>query len=295
MNFIIDIIKGMFIGVANIIPGVSGGTMAVSMGVYDKMVGAINSITTKFRKSIFTLIPLLLGMIIGIVVFSYIIPYSLIHYSFQTVMCFSGLVIGGIPDLMKHTRNALVKEKKYVNPAHIILFVTLFSLAIIMAISEGTPSGSTSITINLSTIIILALLGIIAAATMVIPGISGSLLLMILGYYSKIISTISSFITALKNMDTASILHNVFILLPFGIGCILGILLISKLITWLLKNYESLTYFSILGLVTASPIAILLNMENPNFKIIPIVIGILLFTISTLFTYYFSKKTNETD
>ena len=71
MKFLFDIIKGAFIGVANIIPGVSGGTMAVSMGVYDKLIEAINKLTKEFKKSFLTLLPLVIGMAAGIGIFSY--------------------------------------------------------------------------------------------------------------------------------------------------------------------------------------------------------------------------------
>ena len=112
MKFIFDIIKGIFIGIANIIPGVSGGTMAVSMGVYDKLINSINSIIKDFKKSFLTLLPLVIGMIGGIGIFSYIIPYSLSHYAFQTCMCFTGLIVGGIPQIIGNASDALKKEER---------------------------------------------------------------------------------------------------------------------------------------------------------------------------------------
>lgn len=112
MKFIFDIIKGIFIGIANIIPGVSGGTMAVSMGVYDKLINSINSIIKDFKKSFLTLLPLVIGMIGGIGIFSYIIPYSLSHYAFQTCMCFTGLIVGGIPQIIGNASDALKRKKE---------------------------------------------------------------------------------------------------------------------------------------------------------------------------------------
>ena len=106
------------------------------------------------------------------------------------------------------------------------------------------------------TIISLFLVGIIASATMVVPGVSGSLVMMILGYYYGILEAIRSFIEALKNLDTAGLLNGFLLLFPLGIGVLLGIFLIAKLITFLFERYGVQTYCAILGLIVASPFAI---------------------------------------
>lgn len=148
MKFIFDIIKGIFIGIANIIPGVSGGTMAVSMGVYDKLINSINSIIKDFKKSFLTLLPLVIGMIGGIGIFSYIIPYSLSHYAFQTCMCFTGLIVGGIPQIIGNASDALKKEERKMRFTHVIAFVILAALAVIMAVANGNNSGPSVITVD---------------------------------------------------------------------------------------------------------------------------------------------------
>lgn len=293
MKFIFDIIKGIFIGVANIIPGVSGGTMAVSMGVYDKIINSINSITKEFKKSFLTLLPLVIGMIGGIGVFSYIIPYSLSHYAFQTCMCFAGLIVGGIPQIIGNTSDALKKEERKMGFTHIIAFIVLAALAVIMAVANGNNSGPSVITVDFKNIVILVVIGIVAAATMIVPGVSGSLVLMILGYYSGIIGTIRDFISSLKNLNWSGLGHCVAILVPFAIGCVLGILLISKLISWLFKKFESVTYCAILGLIAASPFAIFYKMEKCTFTTVNIIVGIVLFAVACAFTYLFSKKTKS--
>lgn len=293
MKFIFDIIKGIFIGVANIIPGVSGGTMAVSMGVYDKIINSINSITKEFKKSFLTLLPLVIGMIGGIGVFSYIIPYSLSHYAFQTCMCFAGLIVGGIPQIIGNTSDALKKEKRKMGFTHVIAFIVLAALAVIMAVANGNNSGPSVITVDFKNIVILVVIGIVAAATMIVPGVSGSLVLMILGYYSGIIGTIRDFISSLKNLNWSGLGHCVAILVPFAIGCVLGILLISKLISWLFKKFESVTYCAILGLIAASPFAIFYKMEKCTFTTVNIIVGIVLFAVACAFTYLFSKKTKS--
>ena len=293
MKYIVDFIKGIFIGVANIIPGVSGGTMAVSMGIYDKLVSSINNLTKHFKKAFITLLPIVLGMVAGIAAFSFIIPYCLTNFSFQTCMCFAGLIIGGIPELIIASKNALNKEKSRIKPAHIIAFIILTGVAVFMAVANPSSSGNAVIEINFGMILLLLLMGAICSAAMVIPGISGSLILMLMGYYGSIIGTISGFLEALKNLDKTALLHHVSVLIPFGIGCIVGILLISKLITFLLKRFESVTYCAIMGLVIASPFAIFFNMESAVFSPVSIIAGIILLIAGAAFTYLFGKKKKE--
>ena len=293
MKFILNIIKGMIIGIANIIPGVSGGTMAVTMGVFDKMIEAINGLTKNFKKSFFTLLPIGIGMIGGIGLFSFILPYCLSNFSFQTSMCFIGLIVGGMPAFITNTGTSFEKEKKKLNPLHVIGFLVFLGIAVFMAVANPTSTTADSIEIVPFTIVLLLVMGMTCSAAMVIPGVSGSLLLMMFGYYSGIIGTISSFLSAIKNLDGSGILHCIIILAPFGIGCILGILLISKLIDFLLKKYESLTYCGIFGLVAASPFAILVKMENPVYTPVSVIVGVVLFIAGAAFTYFFeifSKK-----
>ncbi len=294
MKFIIDVIKGIFIGVANIIPGVSGGTMAVTMGIYDKLIGSINGIIKNFKKSFLTLLPIVIGMVAGIAVFSFIIPHCLSKYSFQTCMCFVGLIVGGIPAIFTSAQNALDNEKrKSINPVHVLLFIIFCALAVWMAVANPSTATAESLKADPGLMILLFFMGVICAAAMVVPGISGSLLLMMFGYYSGVIGTISIFLTALKNLDGSGLLNSVLILAPFGIGCIIGILLISKLINWLLKKFESFTYCGILGLIAASPFAILYKMENPSYSPVSIIVGIVLFIAGAAFSYLFEKLTSK--
>ena len=126
MNFLFDIIKGMLIGVANIIPGVSGGTMMVSMGVYEKIIGVVNNLFKDIKKSILTLLPLGIGMLLGVAVFSFIIPWCLEVYPFPTSFCFIGLILGGVPAIIKPAKESLHKEGKSISVPHIIAFVFFF-------------------------------------------------------------------------------------------------------------------------------------------------------------------------
>ena len=293
MNFLFDVIKGILIGVANIIPGVSGGTMMVSMGVYEKIIGVVNNIFKDIKKSILTLLPLGIGMLLGVAVFSFVIPWCLEVYPFPTSFCFIGLILGGVPAIIKPAKESLYKEGKSVAAPHIIAFACLFALAVGMAAMNDTQTNFASFDLNIGFMIIMFLVGVVSAATMVIPGVSGSLVLMILGVYAGIMSSISGFISAVFAFDWAQIFYYVGILAPFGIGVIVGIFAVAKLIEWLFAKFPSITYCGILGLIIASPIAIVIKMGRNNINPITIIVGIVLLVLGTWFTYWFGKKTEE--
>lgn len=293
MKFLIDLLKGMVVGVANIIPGVSGGTMMVTMGIYQKIIGAINNLFKHFKQSILTLLPIGIGMVAGIGIFSYILPYCLENQPLPTSLCFIGLILGGIPFIIKPASQSLKSEGKHISFQHVIAFLILFVIAVAMAFMSETETHSAAFNLNAGLVIELFIIGVIASATMVIPGVSGSLVLMLLGFYSGIIETIRDFIDSLISFNASALLHCVGILLPFGIGVVVGIFAVSKLIEWLFEKHPSVTYSAILGLILASPIGILAKMEHNNINAVSIIAGIVLLVGCTWFTYWFGKKTEN--
>ena len=291
MNFLFDIIKGMLIGVANIIPGVSGGTMMVSMGVYEKIIGVVNNLFKDIKKSIITLLPLGIGMVLGVAVFSFIIPWCLEVYPFPTSFYFIGLILGGVPAIVKPAKESLHKEGKSISAPHLIAFAFFFALAVGMAAMNETQTSFANFDLNVGFMLTIFLVGVVSAATMVVPGVSGSLVLMILGFYEGIMSSISGFISAVFAFDWAQIFYYVGILAPFGVGFIVGIFAVAKLIEWLFEKFPSITYCGIIGLIVASPIAIVIKMGHNNINAVTIIVGIVLLAVGTWFTYWFGKKT----
>lgn len=283
MNIIKEILKGMLIGIANIIPGVSGGTMAVSMGVYDKLILAITGIRKQFKKSVLTLLPILIGALAGIGILSFVVKRALENYPMQTSGLFIGLIIGGIPMIVKRA------ELKKIGIVHIILFLAFFALVIGMAFMSGNETAATDITVNFGNIIKLFLVGIIASATMIIPGVSGSLVLMILGFYSIIISNISNFLEALLSFDMPAIWHGFGIFVPLGLGILIGIGLIAKLIEVLFAKAPKLTYSAILGLIIGSPIAILYEMGINTVTVGSTIVTVIAFSIGFIVSYYLGE------
>lgn len=279
-----DILKGIIIGVANIIPGVSGGTLAVSMGIYSKIIGSITNLFKDFKNSVKTLFPYAVGMILGIAVFSFVITYLFDNFPIPTNFLFIGLILGGVPIIYNG-----VKKKK-IDVLHIILFLIFASVVIFMGVTKTTSASTTAITLNFVEVIKLILIGIVAAATMVIPGVSGSMMLTLLGYYQPITSTIKELIKSLAAFDMNAVLNSIGILLPFGIGVIIGIIVIAKLIEYLLKKCPSYVFASILGLIVASPVAILYQTSFVSVEIPIIMISVVTLAVGIITSLKLGKE-----
>lgn len=286
MNIVKEFLKGILIGVANIIPGVSGGTMAVSMGVYDKIIKAITGIRKNFKESILTLLPYGIGAVTGIGILSFVVKYVLSNYPMQTSGLFIGLIIGGLPILVKHVKGARLTA------ANIIAFIVFFCVVTGMAFLSGSEGSATDIAVNFSTVVQLFFIGVIASATMIIPGVSGSLVMMICGFYGIIISNISNFISSLLHFDINALIHGFGVLFPFGIGVLVGIGLVAKLIEILFAKVPVLTYSAILGLIIGSPIAIIYKAGISSISIVGVLVTVVTFCVGFAISFLLGKDEN---
>ena len=280
-------IKGFIMGIANIIPGVSGGTLALIMGIYEDFINAISHFFSNFKKNILFLLPVFLGMGVAIVSMSNVISFSYKHVPIATTLFFVGLVLGGIPLLTNKLKKSSGNKKSFIN---YLVFIMTFSLVIFMALADTIFKGLGDVSFNnlgVIKVVLLFLVGVIAAGTMVIPGVSGSLVLMLLGYYYPIINTIKDLI------HFKDLFNNCLVLGIFGIGILVGIVLISKLFEYLFKRQETKTYFGVLGFIYASIIAIpysALHQLNLSFHYYEIIIGIVLLVLGIVISYYLGDK-----
>lgn len=282
MKLFFDVLKGMVIGLANIIPGVSGGTMMVSMGIYDTLIYCITHLFKQFKKSILTLLPYAAGMVIALVGLSFVITASLDNYALPTNALFIGLIFGGLPAIFAQIRG----EKKGVPGAVLFVLAAAFIIFLELIRTENTVD----IHLSVLEVVKLFVMGVIASATMVIPGVSGSMMLMLFGYYHPVIGAVKALATALASFDMGALLTNAGILLPFGIGIVVGIFAIAKLIETLLARWKGLTYCAILGLVWASPVAILMGLDYSGLSVATVAVSVVTFAAGFAIAWALSKK-----
>lgn len=255
MNFI----KGFICGIGNIIPGLSGSAFLIILGVYEKCLNAISNIFKNFKNSFKFLFPIGIGIILGTLLFSNIINYMLTNYLMITSIIFAFFVFGTIPSLFK-------KAFKYgVKLSYFIPFFITFSLGIILLFFKS----NTIYEINYN-FIKLFLSGFLLSISTIIPGISGTVLLTMFGMYTTYINSISTL--------------NISILFPIMLGFIICSYFLSKLISYLLKNYYGYTFFGILGFtISTVPSLIMTKLYICTDLFIGIILGIISFII-TLFS-----------
>ena len=290
-NHILNFLKGICIGIANVIPGFSGGTMAVMVKIYDLFVYAFANIFNDFKNVVKKCWSLFLGILVGILLALVTIVKLLEVIPFITIMFFIGLIIGSIPSIYKKTKGRKVKI------VDIVCFILAIAIMVILPFIKTDNDISNSY--NFSIYIIMFLMGVICSAAMVIPGVSGSLVLMAFGYYALFMNTFIALLVNLFNFSLTNYWSMFFIIFCFVIGCVVGIVFISKLISKLLEKHPKTVYFTILGLLIASIFSVIystfneytitLNVPTIIFSIISLSLGIGLVFIGE----YFSKKSEN--
>ncbi len=250
MKWFLDVLRGMVIGLANVIPGVSGGAMMVAMGIYDRIIRAINNLRKNFKKCFAILLPYGVGMAIAILLGAVGLKMAFAKFPLPTNVLFIGLILGSLPFILKQLKGERIGWQG------VLAFLVAFAVIIGLRIMD--THNSTDVELNAGEIIKLFLLGVVSCATMV--GISSSMLLKTLGYYEVIVTgAIPALLKGVTTGDWGMVWHNVGILVPFGIGVIFGVIAVAKLIGFAMKKWKTQSYCAILGVVAASPVVILMD------------------------------------
>ena len=239
LNYIKKIIAGIAVGIANVIPGVSGGTIAVVFGVYSDLIGAA-SLDIKTIKANFKIYLCLFGgMGLGALLFARLFKLVYERFPIQTNFFFVGLIVGSIFIIFDLVREK-EKESSFTKVSKIIWFFIGLSIMLALYFSKGAAASSDAAieTLSLGNFILLFLIGFAGAAAMVIPGISGSFILLILGAYYTVIKAITDL--------------NIPVLIPIGLGVRAGFILSARLIGFFMEKCPNVTYAFFLGLVLGS-------------------------------------------
>lgn len=266
----INLLKGIIIGIGKIIPGVSGSVLAITLGVYDKSIEYINNFKYNKKESIKYLLPLGIGIIISIIIFSKIITLLLNKYYQITMLLFIGLIIGGLPEIIKKTH-------KQDNILVVVSFIIFFLISITNVNSNYILKE------NFLDNIIFFISGFLEAIGTIVPGISSSALLMILGTYNIILSSIG-------NITNISILlTNIKIIIPFLLGVFIGIIILIKIINYLLKQHEKKLYSFVLGVLLSSIVLLIIKVVKAKITIIELIIGLIFLVLGILISNIIKK------
>jgi putative membrane protein len=238
--------KGFLIGLSTIIPGFSGGTMILILGCLVEFTTNLSMLLKRPILAIKELSGYFIGIILGVVSTTYFVLSCLKKYPILTASFFVGLIIGTIP--------IVFKETNYQKPKFYTLLC--FTLSFIISLMLSTFKSDIVIlnvnNINVINVIYVFLISIIAFAMMIIPAASGSLILLIFGVYDFILEVFKDFITNFFSFRLNLILNDLLILIPFGLGGLIGIVIISKVLNKLLLKHSMSIWYIILGLLISS-------------------------------------------
>ena len=265
MRYFYNFLIGILLGFGAILPGVSSGVICIIFGIYERLVDSILSIFKNFKNNIKFLLPIGLGSFLGIFILGNAIKYLFSNFHEACSYCFMGLILGTVPSLFRQANN----NKKCISFKYIIYMLISFFIGVLLIVFENLYAlSSTSISSN---IYYLIFAGFIMSIGIIVPGVSNTVLLMLLGVYSIYLDAVSTL--------------NLLILIPMAIGIALGSLIWLKLIQYLLKNYHSQTLFSITGFVLGSTLFLF-----PGFSLdFAHLLYIFIFVISILFSYRLSR------
>ncbi len=301
-------IYGIFMGMFEVVPGISGGTLAVLLNIYDKLINAVSGLLTEFKKNGQFLITIVSGMAVGIYGFSHVLVFLNKNFPAQINFLLVGLIVGIVPMVFKKSIERVFRFRNFVGfllTFIIMLLISYFSIKQNMQnfLNETSVENYSSlIYINLSPyqFIKFFLVSVLSAFCLMLPGCSGTMIMLVFGIYASVINAIHSL--------------NFLILIPTGLGVLTGLFLGSKIIKFCFLNFEKATYWGILGLVLGSvftPLAtaiqhllfkcgVIINnnlntqnlFSNLNFIFISLS-SILVLILGIAFSYLFSKKVEE--
>lgn len=295
-QFLIDVLCGAAMGLAFIVPGISGGALAVIFKFYDKIINAISNIFKKFKESVLYLLPIALGVIICVA--ALIIPLNLaMEYILFVIIClFAGFIVGSMPGLFDS-----VKTSKF-KPIYILIFIIPFIISVglgVLSVVCKFDFNEPFIEFPIWLYFVMIPIGFILSLTVVIPGVSGSAFLITIGFYNPIVGLLDE----IMHLDFTHIGQTIGIVACAGIGFIIGVFSVAKMMSYLLKKYAIGTMYGIIGFVAGSIIALFINNDvwayYPNLvnRQWEIYVGVLVFILAIVGSYMLvrlgRKKENE--
>ena len=251
-------LAGLGVGVASSIPGVSGGTIMVILKIYEGIIWATSHLFKEFKKAVKYLLPIILGAFTAAVPMIFVMDYALRGFLFGAVCIFAGFIIGSIPSITDEIKGEKVK------PLYIVILVV--SLLVAAGVAAASVFAKTDVTPHFNQpewwfYLVCIPVGIFASASLVVPGISGGMLLILIGFYKPLMTSTAGIIKEALGGDFTHFWTQLGLLGCFAVGLAIGFLAISVLMNILLKKYHAATFYGILGFVIGSTIALFFNYE----------------------------------
>ena len=260
------LIAGLAIGTGAAIPGVSGAAIAVIFRVYEDIIGAVNNFRKRFGWAITVLIPILIGVIIAVGICIVLFHLAFKHLMFVLMCLFAGFLIGSFPGITDEVKGEKINRKAII--LIIIGFIFVIGLGVLSVIMglQGSPIGDLfKDPIPWWLYLVLIPVGAVAAVALTVPGLSGSLILLIIGFYRPLVDSAETWAKELLQGNFNHTLPLIGVIGCFGIGCLIGVVLVSKIMNVLLRKWRKETFFTIIGFISGSVFVLFFNLEIFNY------------------------------
>lgn len=278
MEWIKRILYGALIGIAAIAPGLSGGTIAIALGFYENLIRAISELLHHFKKNFLYLLPFGAGALISAAALSVVIHFIFIHYPLPANALFTGFILGTIPFIRKRLWNSLNEKKP--QPSHLCttaVFFFLILLPVFLQPDTAPEKDSFIFAPDPLSILLLFGMGMIIAATMVIPGLSGTMILSAMGCYLPLLSIASTFVTAVISFDFSYAVKQLVFIVPLGLGFLAGMFLTARLVAFLFEKVPAYVYSSILGLIASAPLVMMTGIPKSGISPLTVMVSVFAF------------------
>lgn len=252
MKNIIKMIKGMIVGFIIIIPGVSGSMIAAALNIYEDLISALSNITKKPVKSVLSVWQYIIGIIIGVGLGVVFVATIYTKFPIQLTALFIGLIIGGIPKLIKENKKDF---NRWYHMFTIVITILLVGSLLFV------PTSRNNVNTNGKTLVYLAT-GLLLAGPIIIPGISGAMVLSMIGLYNQTMTTISNFLKNLVTFQFQNLLNGIGPIIFIGIGAALGLVIFAKIIKYILEKYPVIFNAVILGVLLVAPLSIIVSLNK---------------------------------
>ena len=259
------LVAGMAIGAGAAIPGVSGAAIAVIFRVYEDIIGAVNNFRQKFGWAIKVLIPILLGILVAVAVCIVLFSWAFEHVMFILICLFAGFLIGSFPGITDEVKGVKINTKAIILMAIGALFVIgLGTLSVIVGINDFSVAQF-FVDMPWWLYLVLIPVGAVAAVALTVPGLSGSLILLILGFYRPLVDSAKTWAKELFTGDFSHMLPLIGMIGCFGIGCLIGVVVVSKIMNILLNKWRHGTFYVIIGFIAGSILVLFFNFDIFNY------------------------------
>lgn len=283
MSWIKRFLYGILVGITSIAPGISGGTIAIALGFYESLINSIANIFSDFKRHFSYLFPYGVGAVISIAALSVVLDFLFENYTMPTSTLFIGLIIGTLPFIKNKVSGSLDGSKP--NYKHITIG-SIFFVIVLIPVFIGEESATAIFAPDAQggagSIILFLVIGVIIAVTMIVPGLSGTMILMALGLYKLLLSTTSGFVTAVTSLDIPNVIDLLDAIIPIGLGFAVGGFFIARILNKLFQKIPSYIYSAIFALICATPIVMLAEINASDLTLINIVISCITFIIGLL-------------